>query len=293
MVPSPQCNKKKPAKLSENNTTEENTSISDNSDDDDEATIPISELKEILHDELLKQEEKLKAHITEQFVELNAELANTKQIAQDAIMRAEANELKIDTLQSENLVLKQQLNNIKTQEIRQLGEQIEDRTNRQLRNSLAFKGIVEEANETWERTESILVKNIADVTNSTVEIIEPMIERAHRGAHSTKEGVKKSGPRPIHVKFLNWKDCEWVKNEYRLMNIRSGGDIFAQQKFGPLTTARRNQALIMRKELKQQGKIKKAFVKFPAKLMVKTTDDPNERYHLHEDFSKAVILLRN
>ena len=67
MAPRPQRNKKKPAKLSENITTEENSSISDNSDDDDDATITITELKEILRDELLKQEEKLKAHITKQF----------------------------------------------------------------------------------------------------------------------------------------------------------------------------------------------------------------------------------
>ena len=116
------------------------------SDDSDEecTTITTSELKAILHEELLKQEEKLKAHITDKFVELTAELTETKQIAQDAIMRAEANEQQIETLKSENIILKQQIAEIKSHDIRQLGEKIEDGTNRQLRNSVVFKGIEEE-----------------------------------------------------------------------------------------------------------------------------------------------------
>ena len=100
MPPRPKRKNKKPAKLLQNNSNDEQCSEhSDNDDnsDDDETTITSTELKEILHDELLKQEEKLKAHITEKFLELNAELAITKQIAEEATMRAEVNQQKIET----------------------------------------------------------------------------------------------------------------------------------------------------------------------------------------------------
>ena len=71
-------------------------------------------------------------------------------------------------------------------------------------------------------------------------------------------------------------------------------NIFAEQKYGPITMKRRNLALQKRKELKDSGTISGGFVAFPAKLMVNFDRELNSNgkkvYRLHSDFSSHEIV---
>ena len=114
-----------------------------------------------------------------------------------------------------------------------------------------------------------------------------MIERAHRA----RPNPKRKGPAPIFVKFLSWKDSERVKSAFLEKNRDSPSGIYADQKYGPLTTMRRGMALMKRKELKDAGKIVKAFVKYPARLHVKYTNREGEGYLFHSDYSKEKVTF--
>lgn len=74
--------------------------------------------------------------------------------------------------------------------------------------------------------------------------------------------------------------------------MTAGSKLYCNQKYGPLTTARRNMALQLRKQLKSDNKIVSAFVKFPAQLMVKTEQGRDIKYHMHTDFSKEKVTFK-
>ena len=48
---------------------------------------------------------------------------------------------------------------------KQLEEKVEDRTNRQLRNTILVKGLLEKPNEKWSDTRNLLAKHIAKLYN--------------------------------------------------------------------------------------------------------------------------------
>ena len=78
------------------------------------------------------------------------------------------------------------------------------------------------------------------------------------------------------------------KTENILFKARSpDSHINVDYKYGPLTTERRNLALAKRKELKREGKVTKAFVKFPAVLMGKGPGDT--KYREIENFSTTKV----
>ena len=57
--------------------------------------------------------------------------------------------------------------------------------------------------------------------------------------------------------------------QYMVGNFKSKGSrVHIEQKYGPLTSWHRNKALAVRKSLKAENKITKAYVAYPAKLMV-------------------------
>ena len=205
----------------------------------------------------------------------------------------------IQQLRDENNALKNQLANNKTN-ITILEEQIESRTNRQLRKTLVFKGIPEtpkeatgskkRTGESWAETEEIVRKKMAEICNISEEASYRYIERCHRANNS--KNYKGSGPRPIFAAFYDWKDSEFVINEFRKNNINDPTcRISAEQKFGPMTTMRRNQALVLRKKLKEEGTIVSGYVAFPARLMVKKPGGDN--YYEEKDFSKVPVNTRS
>ena len=69
--------------------------------------------------------------------------------------------------------------------------------------------------------------------------------------------------------------------------------IAAEQKYGPLTSKRRQLAFQLRRQLLDAGTIVSGYVDFPAKLMVnfpgEVRGDNKKLYKLHENFSKHQV----
>ena len=113
-----------------------------------------------------------------------------------------------------------------------------------------------------------------------------MVERCHRGARS--RSYRGEGPQPIYAAMYDWKDCEFIIEQFRQHNISNpSSPIRVEYKYGPLTTKRRNMAMAERRRLKNNKTIISAYVAYPAKLMVKT--DRQGNYKLHQDFSRAKV----
>ena len=178
-----------------------------------------------------------------------------------------------------------------------LDERIENRTNRQLRKTLIFKGIPEKTvdnsssvKESWKDTEQILADKLSEICDIPPAQADKLVERYHRANPNPK--YKGSGPRPIFTAFYDWKDCELVKTDFRKNNMNNPScHIYAEQKFGPKTTMRRNMAMIMRKELKNENEIVNGYVAYPARLMVKTSTIKGAKYICKKDFSKEEVIF--
>jgi len=180
-------------------------------------------------------------------------------------------------------------------------EAIEDRTNRQLRKTLVFKGIPEEKirdesssnpdgspklrAENWSDTAEILAKAMsAAIPNTSVEVARSMVERCHRAAPNAK--YKGTGPRQIFASFVDWRDSERTKEAFRK---NTGVSIYVEQKVGARTTFRRNVALKERKRLMEAHTIMSGYVAFPARLMVK--DSGGAKYRQWRDYSNEPVTF--
>ena len=173
---------------------------------------------------------------------------------------------KIETCEFETDQLKEQVNNL-NQEVKELKEELEDSKNRSMRKTLIFKNIpLSKSKENWEECKTVLVNEIKKVmpSYSSDEILSK-IERAHRA----KENKHIKIP-AIIAKFTNWSFSEAIKDAFiREISSSNGHPIYVSQMYTPALTARRNQAMITRKELKSNDSSIQAYVKFPAVLMIK------------------------
>ena len=94
--------------------------------------------------------------------EFNKTIESLKSQLDEVEARATNAEKKIKLLETENQKLKEVLNstsntaNANANAINALEERIEDRTNRQLRKTMVFRGVPEKDNETWDDTKSLL-----------------------------------------------------------------------------------------------------------------------------------------
>ena len=61
--------------------------------------------------------------------------------------------------------------------------------------------------------------------------------------------------------------------------IKGNSSIFVSQMFSPVLTTRRNSAMLTRKNLKKDDPTIQAFVKYPAKLMVKKEGEKGYRLY--------------
>ena len=165
--------------------------------------------------------------------------------------------------------------------LNEIEERIEERTNRQLRQTLVFRGIPELASEkNWSDTDKVLATAIGTALDCDAR---DMINRCHRTG-DPRYFTEAKRTRPIAAAMFCWKDCEAVIDAFR-KDPRS--KVFVDYKYGPKTTRRRNLAMMLRKELKQKGELKQAYVNYPAKLMGKREGDL--RYRLIKDFSKEPV----
>ena len=142
---------------------------------------------------------------------------------------------------------------VQNSRVDELEERIEERTNRSLRQTMIFKGIAGTENESWSATTNKLAEAIADATTATFEIARDMINRAHRGGKHKKD---------IYANFHSWQDTQDIIWAFRNNNIQFPQvKIYANYKYGPMTSVRRSAALKRRKELKEAGEIIKGYIK--------------------------------
>ena len=168
--------------------------------------------------------------------------------------------------------------------IKELEKKIEDRTNRQLRKTLVFRNVAEDASEqSWSDTTKLVATKISGLLSIPFDEAKHLIDRCHRGGNPSF--YKKSNRvRPIYVAMIRWDTCEEL-----VKASRGQSDVFIDYKYGPLTTARRNMALKKRKELKSTGEIVSGFIKFPAVLMGKKPGE--DRFSIIKDFSDEEVTI--
>jgi hypothetical protein len=229
----------------------------------------LSELSEA-HDELSQEVDSLKTDTTDQLKVLTDKI--------DILER------KVKTLEG----LPEKVNS--------LTELTEERTNRQLRETLVFKNVPEiNDDETYAETKEVLAKLISEHCNLQYDDVFLEIKRAHRESKRRNlDNHYRKGKRLIFVAMHSWDLCQTIIETFRSKNIRNPEfQIMADQKYGPLTTRRRSLAFQKRKELKANGEISGGYVNFPAKLMVNVggqVDNLGKKiYKLHTDFSKHEI----
>ena len=176
-----------------------------------------------------------------------------------------------------------------------LEKRLEDQTNRNSRKSLVFKGIPERGHESWDDTRDILAEVIskhADVRNDEAF---NMIERCHRSSlkhQQQSRSNQKKGKRNVYCAFHSWDDSQFVLERFRRACVKGGnGGVYVEQKYGTITTARRNHALSIRKGLKADGTITNGYISYPARLMVKYRPG-DARFTMHEDFSEMEVSAR-
>ena len=183
---------------------------------------------------------------------------------------------------------------------RELESKLEERTNRQLRQTLVIKGLPEEKKhdtqqgqavrnqqETWQDTRNLLANYISQHYSMTFRAAYSMFERVHR-SHSKGVNGEKEGRRDIFAALSHWDDCERLVNKSSKLKSRNGEPrVSFHYKYGPLTTQKRNEALKMRKELMASDSIFAGKLKYPAKLMVCYGE--NDHFVEHVDFSETKI----
>ena len=268
-------------------------------------TLNKAEFEDIIKKHLKLQENNLKGLIKSEAALLKAEIVNlqheveTLKTENDNIKKqSEMNKSNLESLKGENNSLKSKIVKLENEQSK-LADEIEDRTNRQLRKTMVFRGIPEESvrrdpdneqsemrKENWEETEELLAKSISDICDDTsISNARDMLERVHRSAPNAR--YRGSGPRPIFAAFRDWKDAEYVKKQFRINDTAFRCDT----KYGPRTSMRRDLAMKERKRLKDMGVITSGYVDFPARLMVRDSNQRGTKYYLKRDFSKDTVIL--
>ena len=249
--------------------------------------------KDALLAEFAIKQDQLKAELLAEFTKKQekweADLSEVKQIADQ-----NTNDI---AMLKQTIVTLVDINKEQTKNIGDLTERVEERTNRQLRNTLVFKGIPDvegekdQGSKSWHITRQLLANKIAEnIDGLDEEVAFKLLERVHRG----KESKFNKGRRPIYAKLFDWNDCEKIKECFRFANMENRElNIYCEQMYGPRTRFRRNKAFIERKALKDDNKIVSGFVAYPAKLMVKYTRNKSEQYTQIKDFSKVEVIFES
>ena len=247
----------------------------------------------------------LKSHFTKQFaIELkpiNDEIAALKlelkskvdvidNLKADMELIKSANEELVSVNKSleAKLVSSEEFQVSAIESFRQLEEKLEDRTNRQLRQTIVVKGIPEKENEKWTDTRNLLAKHVSKYYKMDYKDAYALFERVHRGGGYGHQERKK-GRRDIFALCSKWDDSEYlVWNSFEVNKTRPKKErVVIEYKYGPLTSIRRGHAMKMRKEILEQKTYKNAYVKFPAILFARK--DGEDKYNIVKDFSNETV----
>ena len=180
--------------------------------------------------------------------------------------------VRIDEKDTEITELRGQLNTLR--------DDLEDQTNRSMRNNIILKGVPEtEKEDTRELTKEILA-NFSD-DQYTIDDLESCIDRTHRGKQlKTTTARNRNTPRHIYIKFVSSRT---VDDFILYGRKRENGDGFrVDRQYSMAVTKRRNEAMMTRKTLKENGEIVGGYVEYPAKLMVRRQGE--KTYSLKQEF---------
>ena len=254
-------------------------------------------------------ERNLKSVIEKKFSVIFKKIDEVRSIANDASSTAKwcegeitaikdthTNELtalttKIEQFENDHISLRNELDKISIK-ANVAEEKLEEQINRSSRKSLVFRGIPESGRESWADTKNILSDMISAHSDVSPKEAFEMVERCHRSSFTTRTKKGTKGCRVIYALFRDWEDSQYVLGKFRSASIRGESNgVSASQKYGIITTARRNNALLVRKQLKKDGVIAQGYVEYPAKLLVKyrSTD---AKFVLHDDFSDMEVTPR-
>ena len=143
--------------------------------------------------------------------------------------------------------------------------------NRSMRSNLIIRGIPEQHNGKWENTSQILANFISDNLNlsftHTHSEIDMQISRGHRSNDKNdSRNDRKNQPRPIIAQFVNWRVAEEIPNCIIHLNATRKSKITANQMFSKDLAARRDRALMKRREHLNENKNHQVKLEFPATL---------------------------
>ena len=264
-------------------------------------TSELSELKELFTekcDAIMNNISSFKVHVANELIKLK----NAAEDAEERICVAEEGiagnlqkiEKQAETLKSTEATLLKQINKLKNE--------LASQTDRGMRSTLTFRGIIEsQNNENYQKTPKVLANLLSKIDTSVngrnkmsySEILDT-IDRAHRSKPSDElepvnngDATNNKTPRPIHVKFVTWRDSEYFKSiviKYNKSLLSKGKNptVFVDNMFSEHTNARRKEAWNKHKELKNEGLEAPMFIRYPATLMVK---NPNTgKYFEHSIF---------
>lgn len=226
--------------------------------------------------------ENLDELLSKKLSEQKQEIVHELTIAME--QRISSVEVSVSQLETKSTVNESNINQLE-QKISFLENQMDDQINRSLRNTLIFRDINEQNDERNGEVScsNIIANMISNNLNIRFDDAFDMIDRCHRGNISFADvaninnengadGRKnQSKIRPIYVKFCFWKDAQWVLRSLVENNIRNKSKIKVDQMYSKSLSKRRNEALILRKDLlkDKSNSIIKAYLAYPARLMVK------------------------
>lgn len=91
---------------------------------------------------------------------------------------------------------------------------MEDRTNRQLRQTIVITGVEELQDESWDDTRELLAEEISKGLKNSFNSADKMLNRVHRGSRS-RDPKYENMPRKIFAALYCWSDCEHIINSFR------------------------------------------------------------------------------
>ena len=154
--------------------------------------------------------------------------------------------------------------------------EIDDLRNRSMRNTLIFRNLPEENNETWEDTCGLLGSYIYSKLNLPYnqDTIDSQISRTQRGSEEKSRNVvedsnPRQGPKPVFAQFVNWHFAEEVKAGIIKLNAQKRTNITINNMYPKERTARRNEAFKRRQEMAKNNKNIHVRLDYPAALKSK------------------------
>ena len=198
---------------------------------------------------------KMKTTIKQNHQEVIFKIENVEKKTEEALILAKQNKTEINNINKDYNEFKKHCNpdliNNLTDHINKLEAQvrgtimeIEDLRNRSMRNTLIFRNLPEENNETWEDTCGLLGSYIYSKLNLPYDqdTIDSQISRAHQGSEEKSRNVVESsnprqGPKPVFAQFVNWCFTEEVKAGIIKVNTQKRTNVTVNNMYSKELTA--------------------------------------------------------